>query len=553
MKLKFLFLLALIVLLSLGNAAQAQDPDNYPPDNMTVVIDSTNLPIVWITVNRVTIERDELISGYMKIIHNGEGQLNYGDTVAHPGQHIDYEGYIGLRYRGNTSYSQSDKKPYLFRTLSQPLEMGYDKKKVPILGMGKDNKWALLAPYSDKSMIRDLLAFEVARPWMEYTPQGRFCEVYLDGIYYGVYILCEVVSKGKYRLNLDDPGEEGDELTGGYLMEVGTNDEMTHISKYHPVNAEGTITYTDRYIQFQYKSPDYEDMNWTQISYINGAIDRMEDAFAADNYKDPVEGYRKYIDVQSFMDYQIVNEFAHNVDAYRLGAMFYKKRDSVDPRFKMAIWDFNLAFGNCRHNQGFATNNWVSRSNALLYKNGDYMIPFWWQRLVSDNDYVLQRRARWAEWRQANLRDDRLWATIDSLANVVTCCGAESRNSQAWPRWGVWVWPNYYVSKSYQQEIDYIKDWLVKRIKWLDDRFHYTPPEPPEPPEPTYAVGDVNMDREVNIADITDLISIILMRNFDSLDELVRHQADVDEDGEICIADVTFLIDIILNNHHPNS
>ena len=311
-----------------------------------MVIDSTNLPIVWIEVGGDSIMRSDVIGGRMKIIHNGRGRLNYGDTIAHPGQRIDYEGYIAIRHRGNTTYTQSPKKPYQFRTLSQPLEMGYDKKKVEILGMGKDNKWALLAPYSDRSMIRDLLAFEVARPWMEYTPQGRLCEVYLDGVYYGVHILCEVVSKGKHRLNLDDPGLEGDALTGGYLLEVGTNEGPIHISKYHPVSADGSYTYTDRFILFQFKSPDYVDMDYTQVSYINGAVDRMEDAFASPNFKDSVEGYRKYIDVQSFMDYQLVNELAHNVDAYRLGAKFYKRRDSIDSRFKMVIWDLNLGFGN---------------------------------------------------------------------------------------------------------------------------------------------------------------------------------------------------------------
>ena len=529
-----------MVVLSLGNIALAQDPDNYPPDDKTVVIDSTNLPIVWIDVDGATIDREERISARMKIIHNGKGQLNYGDTVAHPGQHIDYEGYIALRYRGNSSYSVSDKKPYSFRTLSKPLEQGYDKKKVPILGMGKDNNWALLAPYSDKSMIRDLLAFEVARPWMDYTPQGRLCEVYLDGIYYGVYILCEVVSKGKYRLNLDDPGMEGDELTGGYIMEVGIDDEMTYVSKYHPVDADGVITYTDRIIQFQYKSPDYEDMTSDQIRYINEAIDRMEDAFASPDFKDPEIGYRKYVDMQSFMDYQIVNELGHNVDAYRMSAKFYKQRDSIDPRFKMVIWDFNLAFGNCRHNQGSATSNWVSRMNANFYQTGDPMIPFWWQRFISDNDYVLQRRARWAQMRQANLRDDRLWATIDSLANEVTCCGAEARNAQAWPRWGVWVWPNYYVSTSYDDEIRYIKDWLVKRIKWLDGMFRYTPPEPP----PTYEQGDVDGDGQVSIADVNVIVNILLGGVYD---KEVRKRADVDNDQEVTVSDVTYLIQLLLD------
>ena len=537
------WLVILLVLLMQGFALGTHAYTNFPPDDPTVVIDSTNLPIVWIEVGGDSIMRSDVIGGRMKIIHNGRGRLNYGDTIAHPGQRIDYEGYIAIRHRGNTTYTQSPKKPYQFRTLSQPLEMGYDKKKVEILGMGKDNKWALLAPYSDRSMIRDLLAFEVARPWMEYTPQGRLCEVYLDGVYYGVHILCEVVSKGKHRLNLDDPGLEGDALTGGYLLEVGTNEGPIHISKYHPVSADGSYTYTDRFILFQFKSPDYVDMDYTQVSYINGAVDRMEDAFASPNFKDSVEGYRKYIDVQSFMDYQLVNELAHNVDAYRLGAKFYKRRDSIDSRFKMVIWDLNLGFGNCRHNFGWATNNWMSRQNQTLYDNGDYMIPFWWNRLIKDNAYVLARRARWKEMRESNLHEHRLMGVLDSLANEVTCCGAEARNSQAWPRWGVWVWPNYYVSKSYQDEISFMKRWIKERVAWMDGALKYTPsPDPPDPPEPVK--GDVNADGQVTIADVNVVTNIILGGAADK-DTLKR--ADVNGDGEITLADIAAIIDILLS------
>ena len=537
------WLVILLVLLMQGFARGTKAYTNFPPDNPTVVIDSTNLPIVWIEVGGDSIMRSDVIGGRMKIIHNGRGRLNYGDTIAHPGQRIDYEGYIAIRHRGNTTYTQSPKKPYQFRTLSQPLEMGYDKKKVEILGMGKDNKWALLAPYSDRSMIRDLLAFEVARPWMEYTPQGRLCEVYLDGVYYGVHILCEVVSKGKHRLNLDDPGLEGNALTGGYLLEVGTNEGPIHISKYHPVSADGSYTYTDRFILFQFKSPDYVDMDYTQVSYINGAVDRMEDAFASPNFKDSVEGYRKYIDVQSFMDYQLVNELAHNVDAYRLGAKFYKRRDSIDSRFKMVIWDLNLGFGNCRHNFGWATNNWMSRQNQILYDNGDYMIPFWWNRLIKDNAYVLARRARWKEMRESNLQEHRLMGVLDSLANEVTRCGAEARNSQAWPRWGVWVWPNYYVSKSYQDEISFMKRWIKERVAWMDGALKYTPsPDPPDPPEPVK--GDVNADGQVTIADVNVVTNIILGGAADK-DTLKR--ADVNGDGEITLADIAAIIDILLS------
>ena len=152
---RLFFILALI--LTMSNVATAQRADNYPPKDKTIKITHTNLPIVWVDVNGAMILKDERITAHMKIIHNGDGQLNYADTVAHPGQHVDYEGYIAIRYRGHSSFQHS-RKPYSFRPLDKPLEEGGTKKKVDILGMGKDNNWALLAPYSDQSLLRNPLA-----------------------------------------------------------------------------------------------------------------------------------------------------------------------------------------------------------------------------------------------------------------------------------------------------------------------------------------------------------------------------------------------------------
>ena len=218
----------ILIAVLVAGALQALAQVIGAPTNKYVRLTSTNLPIVWLTVDG-TMQQDERITARMKILHNGDGITNYADTVAHPGQHIEYDGYVGIRYRGKSSYTYSSKKPYSFRPLNRPLEEGGSWVKVSLLGMGKDNNWALLGPYADKSMLRDLLAFEISRPWMEYTPQGRYCEVIYNGIYYGVYILSEVVSKGRYRLHLDDPGEEGDELSGGYLMEVERDDGSTRL------------------------------------------------------------------------------------------------------------------------------------------------------------------------------------------------------------------------------------------------------------------------------------------------------------------------------------
>ena len=520
----------LLVLVMAGSFMAPAQPFGVP-SNKKVKIDETNLPIVWIEVDG-NVNLYERITAHMKIIDNGQGQLNYGDTVAHPGQHIDYEGYIGLRYRGNTSYSLSNKPPFSFRPLDRPLEQGGTWKKVPLLGMPRDSKWALLAPYSDKSMIRDILAFEISRPWMDYTPRARFCEVIYNGMYYGVYLLTEVVSQGKYRLNLDDPGEEGDALTGGYLMEVDRNNEPHYRSRYHPVRNNGSVlgAYS---VYCQYKFPDYEDLTATQMAYIQSQIDQMEYSLAHE-FRDPATGECTYIDELSFIDFQLAMEIGHNVDAYRLSTKFYKRRDSVDPRFKLASWDMNLAYCNVDYNQGWRTDTWVYQSNDLMIQLGEvYLVPFWWYKLNKDETYVRLLKQRWAQYRRGNLRMDRIMGTIDSLVTVLIVGNAEYRNSRAYPMWSIYVWPNYHISDSFEEEIAFLKQWLVDRIQWMDQQLDF---------DPDAGIGDVNGDGEVNIADVNALIDLIL-----SGVPITDSRADVNGDGEMNIADINALIDLILS------
>lgn len=532
-KIKLFLLLVLVTLVS--PTIHAQQADNYPPDDVNVTITSTNLPIVWIEVDNAMILKDERITARMKIIHNGEGQLNYADTIAHPGQHIDYEGYIALRYRGNSSFSMSDKKPYSFKTINRPLENGGTKERVDILGMGKDNEWALLAPYSDRSLMRDVLAFEISKPWMEYTPEGRFCEMFLDGTYYGIYVLTEVVSKGKNRLNLDDPGEEGDELTGGYLLEVDRQEGNSFASKYPPVDMNGNPC-GNFSVYIQHKIPDDDDITEAQIEYSRNRVYEMEDALASPNFCDPVNGYRKYIDEMSFIDYQLIMELSRNVDAYRLSGKFFKRRDSQDERFKMVVWDMNLAFGNCYKYNTFRSYGWIYQSNGLMYTGGeDLLIPFWWYKLNKDPEYTAHLKERWAQYRLNNVRSDRIMATVDSIANLLTSHGAVERNSQAWPRWNVHLWPNYYVSRSYDQELVYIKNWINNRIEWMDGELGFDPT--------AHTRGDVDCDSKVSIADVAALIDYLLSGDDSSIDKIA---ADCDLNNDISIGDVTAIIDYLL-------
>lgn len=176
------------------------------PDSIGVQIDSTNLPIVFITTQGERVNRENFITARMKIINNDES-LNYGDTIAHPNQDVDFEGYIAFRYRGNTSYYNSDKKSYAIRAVDKPLEEGGKKKKSKLLGMRKGKKWALIANHIDKSMIRNTLTYELARPFMDFVPQSKYCEVIIDGIYYGIYSLTEQITAD--RLKLEKPSDDG--------------------------------------------------------------------------------------------------------------------------------------------------------------------------------------------------------------------------------------------------------------------------------------------------------------------------------------------------------
>ena len=521
--------LLLVLALALLRPSSAWPGVNFPPDDVNVKLTSTNLPIVWLDVDGKTIDRYALVTARMKVVHNGEGHLNYADTITHPGQNIDYEGYVSLRYRGNSSFG-GDKKPYSFRTLTAPLEAGGVRQKADILGMGQDNNWALLAPYSDKSMMRDLLAFELARPWMEYTPRGQYCELFLDGIYYGVYILTQVVSKGKHRLNLPDPGNGGDAITGGYILEIDRTDEMTYTSRYHPVSPTGAIYY-HQYTHFQYKHPDYEEMTAAQVNYINACIDAME--YSLWNYQAGGEPrYEKYLDVTNFIDYQIAEELGHNVDGYRLSGKFFKRRDSEDPRFKMVVWDMNLAYGNADYYQAWRTDTWMYQSNEILNSSYDqFLVPFWWYKLNSNPDYTAALKKRWKQYRRNNLRQERVMAVVDSLASVLTSHGAEQRNSKAWPRWNRYVWPNYYVADNYSSEIAFLKKWITARIAWMDTELGYNPD--------AILYCDANLDGEVTLADVNAVIDLLLSGHLDLT-------GDANGDGEISIADVNTIVNEIL-------
>lgn len=461
--------------------ADAYDANNYLPTNANVTLNETNLPILFInttalTGNTTVIHKDYRVAVRMTIISNADGK-NYADTVAHPNQKIDYDGWVAIKYRGNSSFEYAKKKPLGFKTMATS-DVDGKKEKVKLLGMPKDNDWVLLAPYHDRSMIRDVLTFELARPYFEYTPRSRHCELIMDGVYRGVYILCEKPGKGKNRLNLEEPGDEGDAVTGDYLIEVDGNDEEHYYtSKYKARDANGKDIYLHSNVYIQYKAPDYDDMmpdHPAQLEYINQHISDMEDALNGPGFASPQTGYRHYFDVSSIVNFMLTQEFTGNPDAYRRSTYLYKRRDSVDPRFKMCLWDFNMAYGNSL--QGYlGENKWhyINESSIQAFRHNH--VPFWWTRMMSDPYYVDRLKRRWGEFRTSGFREARITQVIDSLVNLLEIGGARERNYQAWPNWNEYVYLAANNTRNYEEEIATLRSWIDSHLSWLDQQLGFDP------------------------------------------------------------------------------
>lgn len=457
----------------------AQVEDNYRSllKDASIEIDKTNLPIVFVNVDGKMILYDDYILAQMKIIHNGDGEYNYGDTISHPNQKVDYEGFIALKYRGHSSFEQSDKKPFAFRTLknSQLPSEGGEKKKVSLLGMNKDNKWAFLAPWTDRSMIRDVLSFNLAKPWMDYVPDTRYCEVIIDGTYYGIYILVERVSQGKNRLNLKDSNEIGNGAETDILVYIDRGGDPYYESKFHPFGKEGTNI--DRFIKYEYKFPeesDFQNLPKGTKNFIDNELNLLEESFLAENSNTEI-GYMNMIDVTSFIDYMLSTEVSNNVDGYRLSTYLYKRSKSrgetedIDSRWKCSLWDFNMAWGNTSYYNHVSNDFWHYNINYRDdFVNDNDWVPFYWDVLLQDPDYVELMCNRWSQYRSSNYSNESIINKVDSICSLLESGGGLERNEKAWQIFTSSIWGVGYCVDNYKEEIFYLKNWILGRLNYMD-------------------------------------------------------------------------------------
>ena len=415
----------------------------------------SNLPIIVIeTENGVAIPDEPKITAHMGIVNNESG-LN-----EHPGNFNDYDGKIGIELRGASSQSYA-KKGYGLETR---LENG-ENNNVSLLGMPVENDWVLHGPYSDKSLIRNVLAYHFAAAMGQYAPRTRLCELFINESYSGVYVLTEKIKRDTFRLDIGklEPHEvSGRDVTGGYIFKLdkGDEDEDFWVSPYPAIDGND--------IRILYHYPDQDLMPTEQKVYIEDFVTDFEHALAGDRFYDPVLGYKPYIDMQSFIDFFLVNELAKNVDGYRISTFLHKDKDKLDkvsPIKAGPVWDFNFGFGNADYYNASVTSGWQCE---LQIPDDYWSNPFWWTKLRKDPDYFNQLVSSWKGYRNNILSDSRVDYVIDSLTTMLA--DAQQRNFEAFPVLDQYVWANNYVGGTYENEIAYLKGWISDRMAWMDSK-----------------------------------------------------------------------------------
>ncbi|MCB9024376.1 MAG: CotH kinase family protein [Lentimicrobiaceae bacterium] len=416
---------------------------------------SSNLPIILIDTYGQEIPDDPKIQVGMKVIDNGQGQRNYvSDNPV-------YDAYAGIEIRGSSS-QMFPKKSYGFETWDSQGE----EVDISMLGMPEESDWILNANYTDKTLCRNALAYQVSRNLGHYATRYKYVEVVINGIYKGIYVFSEKIKRDANRVNiakLKPDQNSGDQLTGGYIFKI---DKTTGsggdgwISNFPPENHNNGQT-----IFFQYEFPKAEDITDPQKAYISNYVNSFESTLAGPDFANPETGFRQFVDELSFIDYFLVNEISKNVDGYRLSTFLHKERESLGGKLRIGpVWDYDIAWHNADYCGGTEVEGWAYQFPCT----DDYwQVPFWWERLLEDTAFANNLKCRWTMLRDNLLSDNWFDQYIDSVALLLN--ESQERNFTVWPILGVYVWPNPWpYPPTYAEEISSLKNWIHQRLAWID-------------------------------------------------------------------------------------
>ena len=355
------------------------------------------------------------------------------------------------RLRGNNSMTHP-KKPYRIK---------FSVKKRPLDAPAKAKKWTLINNYGDKTLLRNCLAFEISRRMgIGYTPYCRPVDVVFNGEYKGCYQLCDAIDIRPRRIDIaemDSSCTEGDLLTGGYLIEIDAyaSQEPKHFT-------------STRSTPVTVKYPDDDEIMDVQFNYIRQYYNAFETSIYKSTWKDPELGYRHYLNLPSFQRHFLVGEFSGNTDTYWSTYMF---KDRYDTQFYVEpVWDFDLAFENDNRTYPICNlTDYIYRTKGSSVGSFKSTVD---RIIINDAGSAAELRELWANVRYFNgINVEELQAYVDSVADELM--ESQRLNFIRWPIMNKKVHQNPKLWGSYEAEVQNVKNYLARRIAWMDDKLNY--------------------------------------------------------------------------------
>ena len=403
-----------------------------------------------------------------------------------------FQSRVAVEGRGQTSWSGFEdgssphpgiqKRPYNIELIDD----NDNDNPAAILDFPAGSDFVLLNVYNDKSFLNDFMAYELAEKMGRYQVRRRFVEVFWNGTppegtadrsgkvgtndYAGIYLLLEKIRVGPNRVNIaplapEDSTEPA--ITGGYIFKKDKNspgDVNFGTPSQPPLDTDA----------LKYHDPRGDQLTAAQKFWLANHLTNFEAVLYGPEWRDPVLGYSRYIDVDSFVDFHWIVEYSKQIDGYRLSSYFNKDRGG---KIHWApIWDWNLSFGNANYAQGGLTNGWywplISAQQHI-----------WERRLIAepgDPDYQQRLVDRWGQLRQDVFHPSNVLARVDAITNLLS--EAVARDYARWPRLGRYLWPNpaltgdgrdvdYVSPTTYSGIIQQWKKYIVMRTAWIDSQY----------------------------------------------------------------------------------
>ena len=359
------------------------------------------------------------------------GTIRIDDPLMEHSSEWSLESRMQIKGRGNSTWDFFPKKPYHIKL----------DEKAKVLGLKSDRDWIVMANYNDKSLMRNAVAFEMSRICgFSWTPHFYPVELYLNGAYYGLYEFGEhkEVNKNKVDINPD---------AGDVYLELECYPD-------EPYNF-----WTSMSVPLTYKDPDTPSDAVRRD--VEGFFREFETALQSDYFADPERGYAKYIDLKSFIDNYIIQELTKNYDGNLHKSTFFSLKKGGKLEF-CHLWDFDLSLGNCSFFGGLPGGNGPEGFYVRDYGFQGYGWG-WYYRLFQDPAFKKKVKDRWNELKP---EFEKIPDFIDEWADYIR--PAAEKNFQRWPILSYNVWSQPVVNGSFQGEINYMKNFYDKRLKWLD-------------------------------------------------------------------------------------